>query len=142
MNNIILLLVGILVVFIIMYNINEHFGGLSPIMGSIRPGNRSAYINNSPADTAVVNTYDMPYQPPKLDGAVNLKPQISGKEAVIAHNNYSLLNDPLFEDVIYYENDMTTGRIGLDQCIEKCDGNCVEYGQTGNAYCFPKKNEN
>jgi hypothetical protein len=140
MKNIILLLVTILVVYTIVYNMKEHFGGMPTMLGSIKPSDKSAYINNSPADTAKVNTYNMPYQQPKLDGTTNLTPQITGKPAVIAHNNYSLLNDPLFSDVIYYENDMTTGRIGVDMCIEKCNGNCVEYGQTGNAYCFPKKN--
>lgn len=43
-----------------------------------------------------------------------------------------------FDDMIVYDND-ADGRIGLDKCIEKCNGYCVEFGQTGSAYCFPVK---
>lgn len=58
----------------------------------------------------------------------------------------SLLNDPLFKDVIYYENDniqfnkdgSTIGELGLSKCFKNCNGVCVEYGITGNAYCYPK----
>jgi len=41
-----------------------------------------------------------------------------------------------FDDMIVYDND-ADGRIGFDKCIEKCNGYCVEFGQTGSAYCFP-----
>lgn len=44
--------------------------------------------------------------------------------------------DKLFSDIVPYENQLD-GRLGLDICLEKCDGECLEYGQTGNAYCFP-----
>lgn len=43
-----------------------------------------------------------------------------------------------FDDLIVYDND-ADGRIGLDKCIEKCNGYCVEFGQTGSAYCFPAR---
>lgn len=45
-----------------------------------------------------------------------------------------------FGDMIVYDND-ADGRIGLDKCIEKCKGYCVEFGQTGSAYCFPDRKE-
>jgi hypothetical protein len=54
--------------------------------------------------------------------------------------------DDLFKDLIYYENDEsikmieggeTLGRMGLDKCLENCKGQCLEYGQTGVAWCFP-----
>lgn len=44
--------------------------------------------------------------------------------------------DKLFSDIIPYDNQLD-GRLGLDICLEKCNGECLEYGQTGNAYCFP-----
>lgn len=44
--------------------------------------------------------------------------------------------DKLFSDIVPYDNQMD-GRIGLDICLEKCNGECLEFGQTGNAYCFP-----
>ncbi len=48
-------------------------------------------------------------------------------------------DDKLFNDIIHYENDNENyGRTGLDKCIEKCNGTCVEYGPTGAATCFPK----
>lgn len=45
-----------------------------------------------------------------------------------------------FDDMIVYDND-ADGRLGLDKCIEKCNGYCVEYGLTGSAYCFPVREE-
>lgn len=51
----------------------------------------------------------------------------------------SLLDDPLFGDVKEYNND-DDGRLGLDKCLEYCNGNCLEFGQTGVAYCFPSVN--
>jgi hypothetical protein len=58
----------------------------------------------------------------------------------------SLLNDPLFKDVIYYENDIIQfnkdgsiiGELGLSKCFKKCNGVCIEYGITGHAYCYPE----
>jgi hypothetical protein len=51
-------------------------------------------------------------------------------------------DDKLFADVKVYENDNDEGygRLGLDKCLEYCDGTCVEYGVTGVAHCFPSKN--
>lgn len=43
-----------------------------------------------------------------------------------------------FTDMIVYDND-PDGRIGLDKCIEMCNGYCVEFGQTGAAYCYPAR---
>lgn len=43
-----------------------------------------------------------------------------------------------FTDMIVYDND-ADGRIGLDKCIEQCNGYCVEQGQTGSANCFPAR---
>lgn len=44
--------------------------------------------------------------------------------------------DKLFTDVAYYPNkeDGTTGWI---DCKQNCPGNCVEFGPSGNSYCFP-----
>ncbi|ARF08828.1 hypothetical protein Catovirus_1_878 [Catovirus CTV1] len=49
-----------------------------------------------------------------------------------------ILDDKLFDDVTTYEND-EDGRLGLDKCIAANCGVCLEYGLTGNALCFPKK---
>jgi hypothetical protein len=51
-----------------------------------------------------------------------------------------LTEDILFKDIVPYENQID-GRLGLDMCLEKCNGTCVEYGVTGNAYCFPDENK-
>jgi hypothetical protein len=52
--------------------------------------------------------------------------------------------DKLFDDVVYYpnqyENDYNLNdinMIGWEKCKMECTGHCVEYGITGNAYCFP-----
>lgn len=47
-----------------------------------------------------------------------------------------LVEDKLFGDVHHYEND--NSRLGLDKCLEGCNGTCVEYGPTGAATCYPK----
>lgn len=60
--------------------------------------------------------------------------------------------DILFDKVAYYQNKYNTnpqeidtykkmdfGKIlslGINDCYESCKGNCIEYGLTGNAYCF------
>jgi hypothetical protein len=43
--------------------------------------------------------------------------------------------DKLFTDVVIFNND--DDRMGLDKCLGKCDGTCVEFGVTGIAHCFP-----
>lgn len=50
------------------------------------------------------------------------------------------LHSDLFNDVKLYAGDKTLdGELGLEKCIKECNGMCVEYGMTGDAYCFPKK---
>ena len=49
------------------------------------------------------------------------------------------LDGLLFEDVNMYESEHTVdGELGLEKCIKKCKGMCVEFGMTGDAYCFPQ----
>lgn len=49
-------------------------------------------------------------------------------------------DDKLFDDVVMYKSSPTdVSKVGLYECLEKCKGTCVEYGITGNAFCFPKK---
>jgi hypothetical protein len=54
-----------------------------------------------------------------------------------------LLDDSLFNKVITYENDddpyACGGRLGIDKCLDDCDGRCIEFGVTGIGYCFPKE---
>jgi hypothetical protein len=56
--------------------------------------------------------------------------------------------DKIFDDVIYYPNEYeksyaTNEQIGKleitgwDRCNQMCKGRCIEYGVTGNSYCFP-----
>jgi glutamate formiminotransferase len=48
-------------------------------------------------------------------------------------------DDKLFNDVTMYKSDMKDlQKAGIYECLEKCKGTCVEYGVTGNAFCFPK----
>ena len=52
------------------------------------------------------------------------------------------LDSGLFDDVIMYIGDRTLdGELGLEKCIGKCSGTCVEYGMTGDAFCFPANYE-
>lgn len=56
--------------------------------------------------------------------------------------------DKIFDDVIYYPNeyakDYDTGEeigklliTGWVKCKQQCGGNCIEYGVSGDTYCFP-----
>ena len=48
------------------------------------------------------------------------------------------LDGQLFSDVIMYKNDpVLDGEIGVEKCIRQCKGMCVEYGITGDCFCFP-----
>lgn len=49
-------------------------------------------------------------------------------------NNRTQQLDELYENTITFENE--EGREGLDMCVEKCKGNCVEFGIHGKAFCF------
>lgn len=40
----------------------------------------------------------------------------------------------IFDGVTKFEN--IDDREGYDICLEKCKGNCVEYGLHGTSYCF------
>ena len=98
-----------------------------------------SFLNSSPINNITVSTYETKPIPPPTYGTQNLVPTLDttgGVKAVQMHDQYNLLNDPLFKDVTYYEND-NLGRLGLDMCVQSCNGYCVEYGVTGNAYCFP-----
>lgn len=57
--------------------------------------------------------------------------------------------DQVFDNVVYYPNRYVQpnkiarleeiGKLikkGMNECYEKCNGRCVEYGISGHAYCF------
>lgn len=44
--------------------------------------------------------------------------------------------DKTFDDVFYYPNE-PDGVSGWDRCNSECPGRCVEYGISGNSYCWP-----
>jgi hypothetical protein len=49
-------------------------------------------------------------------------------------------DDKLFDDVVMYEsNPADYSDSGVYKCLERCKGTCLEYGITGNTFCFPKK---
>ena len=57
-------------------------------------------------------------------------------------NGNDLLDDELFKSIVVYNNDEDPyepgGRLGIDKCLDKCSGRCIEFGITGIGYCFPK----
>jgi hypothetical protein len=68
------------------------------------------------------------------------------KSAILPRTGIRQGSDPLesnlFNDVIMYIGDRTLdGELGLEKCIKVCDGMCVEYGMTGDAFCFPSNYE-
>lgn len=56
-------------------------------------------------------------------------------------NGLNLTDDTLFSNVIVYENDADpyspNAKLGIEKCVDKCNGQCVEFGITGIGYCFP-----
>jgi hypothetical protein len=78
---------------------------------------------------------------PKSDKTIS---QVVPIEKVQSGTGKNFINDNLFNDVIYYENDVDidvpNGQTGLEKCFGACaktSGTCVEFGITGNAFCFP-----
>ncbi len=63
------------------------------------------------------------------------------KYSTIYSESIQLLDDPLFSDVILYNNDpdpyKNGQKSGLQKCFDNCNGVCVEFGISGIAYCFP-----
>ena len=54
--------------------------------------------------------------------------------------------DKTFDDVVYYPNQYIDNSeleniviSGFEKCLTECNGTCVEYGITSNAYCFKKQ---
>lgn len=52
--------------------------------------------------------------------------------------------DKIFDNVVYYPNEYEAQAnwndvvaTGWEKCQTDCQGHCVEYGITGNSYCFP-----
>ena len=55
-------------------------------------------------------------------------------------NNSFLQNNSAFEDLVVYENDYTTGLLGLDLCAEQAaanGGTCVPFGEGGTTTYYP-----
>lgn len=51
--------------------------------------------------------------------------------------------DKLFDDVVYYSNEYKNNEsmgdlvaTGWEKCKLECTGHCVEYGLSGNSFCF------
>lgn len=60
-------------------------------------------------------------------------------DAVAVQQTHEIIDlSKQFTDMITFDND-AEGRLGIDYCIEKCNGYCVEKGQTGAADCFPAR---
>lgn len=72
----------------------------------------------------------------------HLYPSTINNKDVLAIDNIKTgtrtYDDKLFDDVIMYESDPADiNKSGVYKCLENCKGNCVEYGITGNTFCFP-----
>ena len=82
----------------------------------------------------------------EVDGETNLDNKTlfnMAQNNEMTQNTVNLLKDPAFSDLIYYSNDFNPYEpgqyLGLQKCFSECNGTCVEFGITGNAFCFPKK---
>ena len=57
----------------------------------------------------------------------------SGGASFLENNRTQQLDDIFMQSTTYENED---GRQGLDICLEKCKGNCVEFGMHGKSFCF------
>lgn len=55
----------------------------------------------------------------------------------------NILTDNMFKNLEVYNNDDDLHKdghfTGLEKCVDKCNGTCVEFGVTSIAFCFPTK---
>ena len=80
-----------------------------------------------------------PYETEKKIYTGTMNSTFNGRMAIDDQYFY----DKLFDNVTYYPNkydkNYELGDVianGWELCKQDCPGNCVEYGQTGNSYCF------
>lgn len=59
---------------------------------------------------------------------------LNSEEKPTKKNPTNFLLDDIYEKTTQYDND--NGRLGIDICLEKCKGNCVELGISGFSFCF------
>lgn len=53
-------------------------------------------------------------------------------------NQNTALDSDIFNGTVYYE--FKEGEYsGINKCYDECTGNCLEYGHTGHAWCFPNE---
>ena len=68
---------------------------------------------------------------------------VAANKGIVYSEYINILGDPLFSNVALYNNDdnpyVLGEESGLEKCMNQCDGNCVEFGVTGIAYCFPNQ---
>ena len=87
-------------------------------------------------------SYNYNYNSTENFKSENILNQDIPKEKNITGDVMKFLDDPLFNDVKLYSNDDTddpsTQVLGLEKCLDNKNCVCVEFGITGNAFCFPK----
>jgi hypothetical protein len=77
------------------------------------------------------------------DNIENLSQDLRGSNIEnILKLNIPILGDSMFENSSVFTNDELwhnpNGKTGIEKCKNVCNGNCVEYGISGNAICFSK----
>ena len=95
------------------------------------------YNKNEPYETLNV---DKSIINNKKDSEKNSEKNIKDVKDVEKRDNSTVFraSDP-FQSAIPYDNtlvDNEVSELGIDKCLAKCKGCCVEFGYTGSAYCF------
>lgn len=121
MKNIYIIIVIFIILFFGLYcynlsysNTKEHFIFVNPNIAKPLPST-NVQTKDQPADISEKRIIDI----------------LEGKDSVfldlITYNNLESEDD----------NGIIHVNTGLDQCYDKCNGTCLEYGETGIAFCFP-----
>ena len=138
MNKIILILVFVLLIVFLLKNYNENYN-------KFYNENYNKFYNQNYIEHYKI--VDGTSSTDFINTKTNIKTNINNKTNTDKENTLSdkgirkgsdPLDGQLFEDVIMYKNDNNLdGEIGVEKCIKQCKGMCVEYGTTGECFCYP-----
>lgn len=113
----------------------ENFAEVKEIIESERPNREVNVFSNRNIEIMKLN-----YTPPKHSVDETTMEDI----AKMYPNENTLFDDPLYSDkyddpysqTTYYKKYEGDENSGINKCSKECKGNCVEFGLTGNAWCF------
>ena len=117
----------IIIILVFLYLLMSLFGGNKNEPYETLNADKSIINNKNDSDKSIINNK-------------NSEKNIKDVKDVEKRDNSTVFraSDP-FQSAIPYDNtlvDNEVSELGIDKCLAKCKGCCVEFGYTGSAYCF------